>query len=123
MLRHLLGKVTSNPFLRDPQMRQSDLARRIAAQKHMSLRDAEKIVNAILNEITSGMARGHRVELRGFGTFSVRHRKARTGLNPRTRAPVSIEEKVLPHFKAGKELSERLKREPTQGAALREILG
>jgi integration host factor subunit beta len=70
--------------------------------------DVEKIVNAMLDAITAAMARGDRVELRGFGAFSVRNRAARTGRNPRTGAHVSVEEKSVPYFKAGKEMRERL---------------
>jgi integration host factor subunit beta len=98
-------------------MLQSDLVRRIAGQNpHLALKDAEKIVNAILDAIVVGMTRGDRVEIRGFGVFSVRQRKARPGRNPRTGVAVQVEEKAVPHFKAGKELSERLNRQPTQGS-------
>ena len=69
--------------------------------------------DVILNEITAEMACGDRVELRGFGAFSVKNRAARTGRNPRTRAHVSIKEKRAPHFKTGKEMRERLNRTPT----------
>jgi integration host factor subunit beta len=68
----------------------------------------EKIVNAILDEITSALARGDRVELRGFGAFSVKHRDARVGRNPRTGAHVSVDEKAVPFFKTGKEMRDRL---------------
>ena len=82
---------------------------RIAAQNpHLYQRDVENIVNAILNEITGAMAQGDRVELRGFGAFSVKHRPARTGHNPRTGAHVSVEQKSVPFFKTGKEMRERL---------------
>ena len=94
-------------------MIKSDLVHRIYRQnRHLSPRDAEKIVNALLEAITSAMARGDRVEIRGFGAFSVRQRKARPGRNPKTGVPVQVEEKVALHFKAGKELNERLNREP-----------
>jgi integration host factor subunit beta len=86
------------------------------ANPHLLLKDAEKIVTAFLDSIVLAMARGHRVEIRGFGVFTVRQRKARTGRNPRTGVVVSVEEKVVPHFRAGKELSERLNREPAQGS-------
>ena len=68
---------------------------RIAGQNpHLYQRDVENIVNAILNEITAALARGDRVELRGFGAFSVKNRPARTGRNPRTGAHVSVDEEV-----------------------------
>ena len=90
-------------------MIKSELVQRIATQNpHLYQRDVENIVNAILNEIVAAMSRGDRVELRGFGAFSVKHRPARTGRNPRTGAHVSVEQKSVPFFKTGKEMSERL---------------
>jgi integration host factor subunit beta len=90
-------------------MIKSELVQRIAAQNpHLYQRDVENIVNAILNEIVDAMARGDRVELRGFGAFSVKSRPARTGRNPRTGAHVSVEKKCVPFFKTGKEMRERL---------------
>ena len=93
-------------------MIKSELVQQIAEQNpHLYQRDVENIVNAILNEIVAALARGDRVELRGFGAFSVKSRPARTGRNPRTGAHVSVEEKFVPFFKTGKELRERLNRE------------
>ena len=90
-------------------MIKSELVQRISsANPHLYQRDVENIVNAILNEITAALARGDRVELRGFGAFSVKHRPARTGRNPRTGESVEVEEKWVPFFKTGKELRERL---------------
>ena len=90
-------------------MIKSELVQRIADRNpHLYLRDVEKIVNAILDEITAALARGDRVELRGFGAFSVKHRDARVGRNPRTGAHVSVDEKAVPFFKTGKEMRERL---------------
>ena len=77
---------------------------------HLYHRDVENIVNAILEEITTTLAAGNRVELRGFGAFSVKNRPARTGRNPKTGAKVQVEEKWVPFFKTGKELRERLNR-------------
>lgn len=71
-------------------------------------RDVENIVNAIFDEITQALARGDRVELRGFGAFSVRQRDARRGRNPRTGEQVDVAEKFVPFFKTGKEMRERL---------------
>ena len=65
-------------------------------------------MDAILGEITDAMARGDRVELRGFGAFSTRERQARTGRNPRTGDKVTVTEKRAPFFKTGKEMRERL---------------
>ena len=90
-------------------MIKSELVQRIATQNpHLYQRDVENIVNAILGEIIAAMARGDRVELRGFGAFSVRERDARTGRNPRTGDEVQVPHKVVPYFKTGKELRERL---------------
>ena len=69
------------------------------------------MVNRIFNEISDALAQGDRVELRGFGAFSVRPRGARVGRNPRTGAAVRVDKKFLPFFKTGKELRERLNRE------------
>ena len=90
-------------------MIKSELVQRIAAQNpHLYQRDVENIVNAILGEITSAMAKGDRVELRGFGAFSTRQRDARVGRNPRTGESVSVNAKRVPYFKPGKEMRERL---------------
>ena len=90
-------------------MIKSELVARLSeANPHLYQRDVERIVSTILNEITAALARGDRVELRGFGAFSVKSRPARVGRNPRTGEPVQVEEKSVPFFKTGKELRERL---------------
>ena len=90
-------------------MIKSELVTQIAeANPHLYQRDVERIVNAILDEIGNALARGDRVELRGFGAFSVKQRPARTGRNPRTGEPVHVSAKHVPFFKTGKELRERL---------------
>ena len=90
-------------------MTKSELIQRIAEMNpHLYQRDVERIVSTIFDEITEALARGDRVELRGFGAFSVKHRGARIGRNPRTGAPVPVEEKMTPFFKTGKQLRERL---------------
>ena len=97
-------------------MIKSELVRRIAAQNpHRYQRDIRKIVNIILDRIVDGMAGEDRVELRGFGTFSVRFREARVGRDPRTGEPLKINRKAFPYFKAGREMGRRLNRKP--GAA------
>jgi len=75
---------------------------------HLYQRDVEKIVNTVFDEITNAMAAGHRVELRGFGAFSVKRRDGRTGRNPRTGEAVDVDEKHVPFFKTGKLLRDRL---------------
>lgn len=90
-------------------MIKSELVQKIADNNpHLFQRDVENIVNAILDEITGALADGNRVELRGFGAFSVKNRPARIGRNPRTGEKVNVEEKWVPFFKTGKELRERL---------------
>ena len=90
-------------------MIKSSLVQTIAEQNpHLYQRDVEIIVNAILNEITEALANGGRVELRGFGAFSVKNRGARVGRNPRTGERVEVEEKWVPFFKTGKDLRDRL---------------
>jgi integration host factor subunit beta len=90
-------------------MIRSELIQKIADENpHLFQRDVEKIVNTIFEEITNAMARGDRVELRGFGAFSVKKRDARIGRNPRTGETVPVEEKFVPFFKTGKLLRDRL---------------
>jgi integration host factor subunit beta len=90
-------------------MIKSQLVESIASSNpHLFQRDVENIVNAIFDEITDALAHGNRVELRGFGAFTVKNRAARTGRNPRTGDSVKVEEKWVPFFKAGKELRQRL---------------
>lgn len=90
-------------------MIRSELIQKIADENpHLYQRDVERIVNSIFDEITEAMARGDRVELRGFGAFSVKQRDARVGRNPRTGDSVAVEEKHVPFFKTGKLLRDRL---------------
>jgi integration host factor subunit beta len=90
-------------------MTKSELILKLAHRNpHLFHRDVEKIVSTIFDEITSALARGERVELRGFGAFSVKQRDARVGRNPRTGDAVDVEEKLIPFFKTGKQLRERL---------------
>jgi integration host factor subunit beta len=90
-------------------MIKSELVHRIASQNpHLYTRDVEKLVDAILGEIIIALARGDRVELRGFGVFSLKRRAARVGRNPLTGAQVTIDAKSVPFFKTGKEMRQRL---------------
>ena len=90
-------------------MTKSELINRLADQHpHLYHRDVERIVSAIFEEISAALARGQRVELRGFGAFSVKQREARVGRNPRTGEAVDVAEKHIPFFKTGKQLRERL---------------
>ena len=90
-------------------MTRSGLIKRLAAANpHLYARDIERIVDTVFEQIGSALARGDRVELRGFGAFSTRGRGERIGRNPRTGDEVAVPGKAVPHFKAGKELRERL---------------
>ena len=90
-------------------MIRSELIQIITDQNpHLYQRDVERIVNSVFGEIPNAMANGDRVELRGFGAFSVKRRDARVGRNPRTGASVDVEEKHVPFFKTGKFLRDRL---------------
>ncbi len=90
-------------------MIRSELIQMIADENpHLYQRDVERIVNTVFDEVTGAMARGDRVELRGFGAFSVKKRDARVGRNPRTGETVEVEEKHVPFFKTGKLLRDRL---------------
>ncbi len=90
-------------------MTKSELIQRLAElNPHLYQRDVERIVSTIFEEIAAALERGDRVELRGFGAFSVKRRGARTGRNPRTGEPVAVDEKCVPFFKTGKDLRERL---------------
>lgn len=90
-------------------MTRSELIQRLADKNpHLFQRDVEKIVDRVFEEITQALIRGDRIELRGFGAFSVKERDARTGRNPRTGENVKVEAKRLPFFKTGKGLRERL---------------
>jgi len=93
-------------------MTKSELIAKLAAlNPHLYQRDVERIVATIFDEITNALARGDRVELRGFGAFSVKQRDSRTGRNPRTGEAVSVTEKRVPYFKTGKDLRDRINRE------------
>lgn len=90
-------------------MIRSELIQKVADENpHLYQRDVERIVNTLFEEIIKAMAEGDRVELRGFGAFSVKKRNARTGRNPRTGEAVDVEEKYVPFFKTGKLLRDRL---------------
>ena len=81
------------------------------ANPHLYLRDAQRIVDTVFQEITKSLASGKRVELRGFGAFSVQHRMARVGRNPRSGESVNINEKFIVRFKSGKEMRIKLNSE------------
>ena len=100
-------------------MTRSELMAELAdANPHLRAADVERIVATVFDEITDALARGDRVELRGFGAFTLKHRDPRTGRNPRTGEAVPVSAKSIPFFKAGKELRERVDaggRKPIRG--------
>jgi integration host factor subunit beta len=88
-------------------MTRSDLVEELAARfSQLTHRDAELAVKTILDAMSDALVRGHRIEIRGFGSFSVNHRPPRIGRNPRSGESVAIPEKRVPHFKPGKALRE-----------------
>ena len=88
-------------------MTRSDLVTRLAERfSQLTQRDTEFAVRTMLDAMTDALARGHRIEIRGFGSFSVNRRPPRIGRNPRSGAQVTIPEKLVPHFKPGKALRE-----------------
>ncbi|OJX12271.1 MAG: integration host factor subunit beta [Caedibacter sp. 37-49] len=90
-------------------MTRSELVERILeVNSSLTVAQAEKSVTAVLDEISNALAEGTRVELRGFGVFTIRKRQARAGRNPRTGQSVKVEAKSVPFFKAGKQLRDRL---------------
>jgi integration host factor subunit beta len=92
-----------------PDMLKSELVQRLCEQDpHMYQRDLEKVVNAVLDTIADALAQGGRAEIRGFGSFAVKERTARTGRNPRTGEAVFVAGKVVPVFKTGKDMRHRL---------------
>ena len=95
-------------------MIKSELVRNIAQQQsHLYERDVDRVVTSLFDEIVAALARGNRVELRGFGVFSAKTRAARVARNPRTGTLISVGEKRLPVFKTGKDMRLRLNRSTT----------
>jgi len=90
-------------------MTKSELIERIAAvQTQLSVKDVELAVKMVLDHMTDALAEGDRIEIRGFGSFSLHYREARSGRNPKTGERVELASKFVPHFKPGKELKDRV---------------
>ncbi len=90
-------------------MTKSELIERIALkQNHLAYRDVELSVKSLLDQMSRSLASGERIEIRGFGSFSLHFRPSRTGRNPKTGESVALPGKHVPHFKPGKELRERV---------------
>lgn len=97
-------------------MTKSELIEQIAMRKpELSVKEVETAVRLILDDITDTLADGSRVEIRGFGSFSLHYREPRTGRNPKTGDPVELDGKYVPHFKPGKELREQVDDSRTEG--------
>ena len=90
-------------------MTKSELIERFAKHCPQGVQDAEVAVRMIFDIITESLTRGHRIEIRGFGSFSLNYRPSRTGRNPKSGKEVQVPAKYMPHFKAGKELRARIK--------------
>ena len=90
-------------------MTKSELIERLASrQSQLSAKDVELVVKSLLEHMAQSLARGERIEIRGFGSFSLHFRAPRTGRNPKTGESVMLEGKYVPHFKPGKELRDRV---------------
>ena len=90
-------------------MNKTELVAAVAAKEELSKKDAEAAVNAVFDSVKDALAEGDKVSLIGFGTFSVKTRAARTGLNPRTKETIEIPESKVPAFKAGSALKDAVK--------------
>ncbi len=98
-------------------MTKSELIAHLAARyPQLVAKDAEYAVKVILDALTLALVKGQRIEIRGFGSFGLNHRPARTGRNPKSGDKVTVPEKFVPHFKAGKELRERVDEEAAKSA-------
>ncbi len=84
------------------------------ARPHLARRDIETLVNSVFKTLSEALTRGERIEIRGFGSFIVKRRNSREGLNPKTGEAVSVAAKRVPFFKAGKELKQRVDRKPSE---------
>ncbi|OIO70957.1 MAG: integration host factor subunit beta [Zetaproteobacteria bacterium CG_4_9_14_3_um_filter_49_83] len=90
-------------------MTKSELVEKVVANhKHMTSKEAEYVINEFFHAISLALSEGERVELRGFGSFTTKKREARVGRNPKTGEAVQVPAKVVPHFKPGKELREKV---------------
>ena len=117
MLRYIMLMTGIAPYAHDwhcpigtpPKMTKSELIAKLAEHySQLTTKDAEAAVKTILAAMTMSLVKGQRIEIRGFGTFKINHRPARTGRNPTTGDEVPVPEKYVPHFKAGTELRERV---------------
>jgi integration host factor subunit beta len=95
--------------MKDNNLTKSQLVRNVADRfPQLFIRQVQDVMDIVLDEISESLTQSHRVELRGFGTFSVRKRAPRTARNPRTSTPVNLDSRQAPYFRAGKELRDKL---------------
>ena len=87
-------------------MTKAELVEEVAKESELTKKDAEVIVQTVLDSITESLQRGEKVELRGFGSFRIRHRASRQGRNPKTGSSVIVPAKKVPYFKPGKEIKD-----------------
>ena len=86
----------------------SDLAETLSKDAELPLKKAEEVVNQVFNDMVDALIKGDRVEIRGFGSFKIKHYDGYNGKNPKTGEPVKVKPKKLPFFKCGKDLKERV---------------
>ncbi len=89
-------------------MNKSDLIEALSIDTGLTVRKAEEVVNMVFNDMTNALAKGDRVEIRGFGSFKVKKYKGYKGRNPKTGEIIKVKPKRLPFFKCGKDLKERV---------------
>jgi DNA-binding protein HU-beta len=112
-LRKVRGPVRTNKTQENTKlMKKADLVDVVAQQKNLQRQQVELTVDALIDAIADGLAKGERIDLRGFGAFAVRESAARTGRNPQTGAPIEIAARRVPTFKAGKELRDKVNSRP-----------
>lgn len=98
-------------------MTKAELVEEVARVAELTKKDSEVIVETVFESIIQSLNEGQKIELRGFGSFRVRHRQARRGRNPKTGDPVDIPAKQVPYFKPGKELKDLINQEPETAAS------
>lgn len=103
-------------------MTKSELIETLAKQQpHLAIKDVELVIKCLIEQMSQSLSRGDRVEIRGFGSFSLHYRPPRIGRNPKTGSAVALSSKHVPHFKPGKELRERVNESRTKHAIVESI--
>ena len=99
---------------RDGRLTRAELLEQVAEAADLTKKDADVVLETVLGNIVEALRQGEKVELRGFGSFRLRHRDARRGRNPKTGARVDVPPKLVPRFRPGKELKALINREQTE---------